>query len=270
MPTAAVPISVGRHSCRLVQSRFLWVGIHADWCSPDFCGSAFMPTGAVPDAVVAMNGDPQATHRRPTGDLQDAGIGAQLGQARALLVGIGGDECRRGGARFRRRQLQHLARHDAIAHRAVALLEHREGLGLRRGCQEEPARLAPGVEYRRMAPALCVLGLGRQAGLAVGRVRIGQALRLQFRLAAAIEHAVQRGQVLRGLDAASRAEQDGLGAVPGQAVQPQALDLVQLLGVVVGAVVLVVVVQAEQREDLVDRVDQRRVAAVLSLPSSGP
>lgn len=189
----------------------------------------------------------------------------------ALLVFGRRGEGRRGRLRRRRcRQLQRLARHEALAHRAVVLLKHREGLRLGARGEEEPARRAPGVEHRRVAPALRVLGLGREAGLAVGRVRVGQALGAQLRLAAAVQHAVQRRQVFRGLDAAARPEQDGLGAVAGEAVQPQPLDLAELLGVVIGAVVLVVVVQAEQREDLVDRIDQRRVAALLSRPSSGP
>lgn len=149
-------------------------------------------------------------------------------------------------------------------------LEQREGLGLAGRGEQEPAGLAPGVEHRGVAPALRLFRLGRQAGFAIRRVRIGHPQGEQACLLAAIEHARERGQVLRGLDAAARAEQYGLGTVRGEAVQPQPLDLAELPGVAVRAVILVVVVQAEQREDLVDRVDQRVVALGLSRPSSGP
>ena len=78
---------------------------------------------------------------------------------------------------------------------------------------------------------------------------------------------MQRGQVFGVLDAAPRAAQDALDVHSRERLEPELLGLVQLLRVLEGAVVLVVVVQPEQREDLVDRVDPgfRR----LSRPSSG-
>lgn len=64
---------------------------------------------------------------------------------------------------------------------------------------------------------------------------------------------MQRGQVLAGLDGVPRAAQDLLHRQIRQRVQPELLDLVELPRIRVGGVVLVVVVEAEQGEDLVDR-----------------
>jgi len=95
----------------------------------------------------------------------------------------------------------------------------------------------------------------RGGSLDVRIPRCRQPVRGATRRVAALEHAVQRGQVLGVLDAASRAPQDAFDVDAGQRFQPQLLRLIQLRGVFEGLVVLVVVVQAEQREDLVDRVD---------------
>ncbi len=121
-----------------------------------------------------------------------------------------------------------------------------------------------------MTPALCVARFAGQAGLVVRTACVGQALGCHARVVAAVAHARQRRQVFRSLDAAARAEQYRFRAELRQAVQPQALDLVELRGVAVGAVILIVVVQSKQREDLVDRIDLRLIAARLSLPSCGP
>ena len=54
-----------------------------------------------------------------------------------------------------------------------------------------------------------------------------------------------------------------------QRVQPQLLDLINLLRIGIGRVVLVVIVQAKQGKDLVDSLYMRlgsRSAAALSLP----
>jgi len=74
-------------------------------------------------------------------------------------------------------------------------------------------------------------------------------------LLAAFQHAVESGQVLAVLDGVFGALQDLFHRVIRQGVQPQFLDLLELLRIRESRIVLVVVVQAEQREDLVDGLD---------------
>ena len=69
---------------------------------------------------------------------------------------------------------------------------------------------------------------------------------------------MQRGQVFAGFYRVAGAVQDLRDGILAQRFQPQLLDLLELLAVRVGGKVLVVVVQAEEGEDLVDRLDQRR------------
>ena len=54
--------------------------------------------------------------------------------------------------------------------------------------------------------------------------------------------------------------------VVGQRLQPELLDLFELLTVRVGGIVLVVVVQPEQRKDLVNGLDMRFQRGLFSLP----
>lgn len=121
-----------------------------------------------------------------------------------------------------------------------------------------PAQGTTGVVDRRVRPALGVLGAGCVAGFAVGVARTRQALRRQLVLAGA-EHLAQGGQVFLLLDQRAGGGEHRSGADMTQAVEPQALGLVEQRGVGKGTVKLVVVVDAEQREGLVDGVDQRRI-----------
>ena len=103
-----------------------------------------------------------------------------------------------------------------------------------------------------MAPGLGGPGRGCAAGLHIGVVgcrqsQVGQAL------LAALQHAVQGGQVFAVLDGVLGALENLLYRVVRQRVQPQFLDLLELLRVGKGGVVLVVIVQPEQGENLVDR-----------------
>ncbi len=124
------------------------------------------------------------------------------------------------------------------------------------------------VRNRGVTPALTLAW--RACRLAVGRRGLRQACRRILRLAAATDHPVQRGQVLGALDAGTCAAQDALPVEAGKRLEPELLRLRELRGVLEGAVVLVVVVQAEQREDLVDRIDPVLVAPRgLSRPSCG-
>lgn len=83
---------------------------------------------------------------------------------------------------------------------------------------------------------------GRQA-------QVGQAL------LAALQHAVEGGQVLAVLDGMPGALEDVFHRIIRQGLQPQFLDLPELFGIREGGVVLVVVVQPEQGEDLVQCFD---------------
>ena len=60
------------------------------------------------------------------------------------------------------------------------------------------------------------------------------------------------------LDCVLRAFQNLLNGEVRQCLQPELLDLIELLGVRVGRVILIVVVQPEQGEDLVDRLRMGR------------
>lgn len=122
---------------------------------------------------------------------------------------------------------------------------------------------------RRVRPALGVLGAGRVAGFAVGVAGARQTLRRQLVLAGG-EHLAQGGQVVLLLDQCAGGGEHQPGIEMTQAVEPQALGLVEQRGVGKGAVKLVVVVDAEQREGLVDGVDQRRIGErPLSRPNCG-
>ena len=116
-----------------------------------------------------------------------------------------------------------------------------------------------------MTPAVRITRRG--GGLDIRIPSGGQPVRGAACRVAALEHAVQCGQVLGVFDAAARAPQHAFDVDACKRFEPQLLRLIQLRGVFEGLVVLVVVVQSEQREDLVDRVD----AGVLgfSRPSCG-
>lgn len=147
-------------------------------------------------------------------------------------------------------------------------LEGRQHLGFARHREALKTGLARRVRDRGVTPAVTLARRARR--LTVGRSRLGQARGRVLRLAAAVDHPVQRGQVLGALDAGPRTAQDALAVDAGERLEPELLRLRELRGVLEGAVVLVVVVQAEQREDLVDRVDPVLVAPRgLSRPSCG-
>lgn len=120
--------------------------------------------------------------------------------------------------------------------------------------EEEPAAVPAGEVDCRVAPGLGRFRRARVAGFEVGLPQRWQA-EAGDALAAVLEHAVQRGQVLAGLDGVARAAQNLLDRQLRQRVQPQLLDLIELLGIRVGGVILVVVIEPEQGEDLVDRLD---------------
>lgn len=119
---------------------------------------------------------------------------------------------------------------------------------------------------RGMAPA--VTFARSTCGLPVGRDGLRQAGGRVLRLPAAVDHPVQGREVLGPLDAGARAAEDALAIEGRKRLEPEFLGLRELRGVLEGAVVLVVVVQPEEREDLVDRIDPVRVRG-LSRPSCG-
>lgn len=96
------------------------------------------------------------------------------------------------------------------------------------------------------------------------QAQVGQAL------LAALQHAVERRQVLTVFNGVPGTLENMFYRVVRQRLQPQLLDLVELLCTRVGRVILVVVVQAKQRKNLVQRFDMRLccwLAPVLSLPT---
>lgn len=111
---------------------------------------------------------------------------------------------------------------------------------------------------RRVRPALGVLGAGRVAGFAVGVAGARHAACGQLVLAGA-EHLAQGGKIFLLLDQCAGGREHRRGTDVAQAVEPQSLGLIEQGGIGEGAVKLVVVVDAEQRERLIDRVDQLRI-----------
>lgn len=81
-------------------------------------------------------------------------------------------------------------------------------------------------------------------------------------------HAIERGQVFTVFYGVLCPFEYVLHRVIGQGVQPEFLDLLDLLGIGKCGVVLVVVIQSEQGKDLVDGLDMRRgvTVATISLP----
>ncbi len=131
--------------------------------------------------------------------------------------------------------------------------EHWHHFGLTSGGEPLQPRGQRRMPHGRVAPAVSIPRRGRSFD--VGVPYSSQPMCCATRRVTALEHAVQRGQVLGVLDAAPRAAQDAFDVDTGQRFQPQLLRLIQLRGILEGFVVLVVIVQAKQREDLIDRVD---------------
>lgn len=143
-------------------------------------------------------------------------------------------------------------------------LEHREGEFFRVIGQKEPVAGQARVVHRRVAPGVSRLGAGGATGFEVGAVSIWQAIGLRVALAGA-DHAVEGGQEFGFLDHPAGAAQDGLWIELAQAFQPEFFDLVEHFNLVVGLVVLVVVIDAKQGEDLIDRIDVACLGARSSL-----
>lgn len=169
-----------------------------------------------------------------------------------------GPVCRSHCGRFRQGgQGQRLAAQGAAAPVAVVALELGPGVPLRRAAQPVPAQRAAGVIDRRVRPAMRRLGARRIAGLAIGRARRGQAQGGEL-LVAGGQHPAQGRQIGFRLDQRPRRHQQHPGRQVAEALQPQPLGLIEQAGVGKGAVELVVIVDAEQREDLIDGIDQLR------------
>ncbi len=149
---------------------------------------------------------------------------------------------------------------------AVVLGEYREGhrLGIIR--QEEPVGFTAGVIDRGVAPVVIAFRAGGVAGLAVGGAGIGQAA---VAGGAQLQHLVYRGQILALLDGALGAGDDFRRRKGVQGLEPQALGVVQRLGVREGRVELVMIAEFEQAEDFVERallVIQRLVGVSATSP----
>ncbi len=141
---------------------------------------------------------------------------------------------------------------------AVALVvfpEYRPGGALGVVGEEKPVAIPARQVNGGVAPGLGGLRRGCLAGFQIGVVGRGQAVVPQPLLAALV-HAVQGWQVFAVLNGVPGTLENLFHRVVAERLQPQFLDLLQLFCIRVGGVVLVVVIQAEQGEYLVDRLDQ--------------
>lgn len=161
--------------------------------------------------------------------------------------------------------------HHLLAEAQVVALKHRKCHFLGTAGQEKPVTGQAGMVHRRMAPALGRLGAGRPAGLHIGAVGIGQTELHRVPLAGA-HHPVQGWQKLGLFNDFACAPSNRVRFEPGQAVQPELLDLVEHLGIAVGLVILVVIIDAEQGKGLVEGINVPiggGFALLLSGPSFG-
>ena len=119
-----------------------------------------------------------------------------------------------------------------------------------------------------MAPVLGGSGRGGLAGFDIGIAGGGQAEFCKA-LLAALQHAMQCGQILAVFNSVFRALENLLHGVVRERFQPQFFDLFQLFRIREGCIVLIVIVQAKQGKDLIDRLDMgfcRQGATWLILP----
>lgn len=139
----------------------------------------------------------------------------------------------------------------ALAHLPVAFAKDWPGLLFRIVGEKKPVAVSTGKIHRGVAPGLCRFRAAGTAGFQEGIPGAGQAQGGQAKLTA-FTHTMQSGQVLAVLNGMAGTAQDLFHRVFSQGLQPQLLDLAQLLGIRVGGVILIVVIQAKQGEDLVD------------------
>lgn len=169
----------------------------------------------------------------------------------------------------RRRNAQVFAGEGAAAAIAVGALKFRPGHAFGPRRQVVPTQGATGVVDRRVRPALGVLWAGCVAGFAVGIAGTRHAARGQLVLAGA-EHLAQGRKIFLLFDQRAGGGEYQPGTEMAQAVEPQALGLVEQGGIGKGAVKLVVIVDAEQCKRLIDGVDQRRIGGrPFSRPNCG-
>ena len=169
---------------------------------------------------------------------------------------------------FSRRQGKRLPLQHPGAVTLVVFPEYRPTAALCVIGQEIPVAVPTRQVYRCMAPDLGGAGGRRPAGLHIGVVGGWQA-QVRQALLATLQHTVQSRQVLAVISGVLGAIEDLRYRIVRQRIQPQLLDLLELFGVGEGGVVLVVVVQPEQGEDLVDRLNpgfRGRLALAPSLP----
>lgn len=176
----------------------------------------------------------------------------QRTQAVALLMAF---QSRRLGWRQRRRPgfFEGVTAQQALLDAVVLLAKQWVAESLRLGSQRAPACSAAGVVDGRMTPPP---GRLRRCGPTRFQIGFAGARQVAITVAAALDHGAQVGQVLAVLDRLARTAQNDRGTEGAQSFQPQLLDLAQLVVARPRRVVLVVVVEPEQREDLVDGIDQ--------------
>ena len=146
--------------------------------------------------------------------------------------------------------------------------EHREGDFLAIACQKIPVAGATGVIHRRMTPVVRSFRTGRAASFYIGLMRIYQPKGFRLALAGA-NHAIQRGQIFRFLNHFTRAAQNRFGRKLRERIEPQATRLIEQFIVFERAVILVVIIDAEQRKHLIDRINVRFAGRRALLPCMG-
>jgi hypothetical protein len=161
---------------------------------------------------------------------------------------------------------QVFAVHHPLAEFQIVTFKNREGRFFGVVGDKKPIAGDARMINRRVAPRVGGLGAGRAAGFHIGAVRIQQAEFFWVALAGA-QHAVERGQILRLFNHFFSAAANSFRGKAGEAFQPQLFDLVEHLGVAVSLVILVVIINAKQCEDFIERVYV--VAADLPLIISG-
>ena len=145
------------------------------------------------------------------------------------------------------------------AHPALVVgSEYGPGFALSLVRQKKPIAVASGQVHRGVSPGDVDLGRGCQARLPVGIVgrrqsQIAETVMTRF------DHSVERGQVLAVFDGMLCSAQDHDRRVFIESFEPQALDLLDLLGIAPSRVILVVVVETKQGKNLIKGLDELRV-----------
>lgn len=182
----------------------------------------------------------------------------------ALLIPLQCRRVRRWQSR-RLRLFQCLAAQQALLDTVVLFPKQWVAECLAFGREGAPAGSAAAMIYGWVTP-----GPGRlRRRCATGfKISFASARQRPVAVATTLNHGAQVGQVRAVFDRFACPAQNDSGRKGAQPFEPQLLDLAQLVFPRPGGIILVMVVEAEQRKDLVDGVNQLRQGR-LSRPSCG-